>query len=259
MVETHSACALYHRFKNQGCEFFVVVCDYPLKRLEVGTVPFLPRFNGGSGSEESYWESGTEGTVHTCHRVAYAHGIPCVAVISAAYGHKICASMVACLWYRSLYSHLHCHFHSHRSGIGIEYVVHGWRGYLQKHFTKLYGWLVGEPAKHYVAHFFNLGDGSSIYARVVVAVDHAPPWWHAVDQFASVGKAYPYSVRAINFISGERVDGGCIWVPQVFPVECVEKCFHCFGFNFRKLQLKYIGVSVVMGLWKTDYKYSVFL
>ena len=95
----------------------------------------------------------SENGVHTGYRVAYRHGIPCVAVIPRPYGDEIAFRGLSA-GVPILYSHFHGDFDRYGTRIAIKYVLHG-RGYdLQKQFSEVDRRLVGEPTEHDVRHFF---------------------------------------------------------------------------------------------------------
>jgi hypothetical protein len=82
MVEIHSSCALDYRFKNQCCYLIGMFAQCLFKLIHGRRIPLFPEFNSRLLYKKAYWKSRTECSVHAGHRVAYAHGIPSVAMIA---------------------------------------------------------------------------------------------------------------------------------------------------------------------------------
>ena len=125
------------------------------KRSDTGGIPFVVELAGGRRNKIAGGERIPENGVHTGYRVAYRHGIPCVAMIPRPYGDEVAFRSLSA-GVPILYSHFHGDFDRYGTRIAIKYVLHG-RGYdLQKQFPEVDRRLVGESTEHDVRHFFQL-------------------------------------------------------------------------------------------------------
>lgn len=135
--------------------------------------PIHRRIGRREKGQNSGGERIPENGVHTGYRVAYRHGIPCVAVIPRPYGDEIAFRGLSA-GVPILYSHFHGDFDRYGTRIAIKNVLHG-RGYdLQKQFPEVDRRLVGEPTEHDVRHFFQLLFRRLVECGVVVSV-YGPP------------------------------------------------------------------------------------
>ena len=135
MVEIHTSGALYHRLENKSGDFVVMVDDDLLEAVGRRRVPFVVERTRRLRRKPSRRQSRAEQAVHTRHRVTYRHSIPRVTVVARADSHKVGLVLVACATERCLYRHLHSNFYRHRTGVGIEYVVHVRRQDFEQHFA----------------------------------------------------------------------------------------------------------------------------
>ncbi len=171
MIESHTAGPLYDWLEYHSGQSVGVLVDESLHRDEVGGIPFIIEAALGGIGEISFWKRRAEGPVHAGDRVAYRHGIPSVAMIPAADCGEICAAWIIV----GLDGHFHCHFSGHRSGIGIEYVLHRRRKNLKQQASELNSRRVGEATEHDVRHLFALLSGRLHEHRMGISMNHAPP------------------------------------------------------------------------------------
>ena len=153
MLEPHAAGSLHDGFEDKCRQFFVMgFYGFP-KRCDAGGILFIVESAGGRRDKIAGGERISENGVHTGYRVAYRHGIPCVAMIPRPYGDEVTFRDLSA-GVPVLYSHFHGDFDRYGTRIAIKYVLHG-RGYdLQKQFPEVDRRLVGESTEHDVRHFF---------------------------------------------------------------------------------------------------------
>ena len=134
MIEPHTAGTLNDGFQNQCSQFFVMLFHNVQQFQCVVGIPVAIKARLRTGSEIPHRQCRAEQGVHSGHRIAYGHCVPGISVIPATDGYEI---TFLCQMSPSgsrltfgipiLYSHFHGYFHSYRTGVGIKYLLHGWR------------------------------------------------------------------------------------------------------------------------------------
>jgi hypothetical protein len=128
-----------------------------------------------------------EQAVHAAHRVADAHRAERIPVIAAADGEKP-VLLGPSQGKPVLQAYLDCHLDRHRPSVGKEHMLEAIRAELDQPCGQANRGFVGKPAEHHVRHPLELVAHRRIEHRVAVAVDHAPPRCHPVDQLPPVLK-----------------------------------------------------------------------
>ena len=139
-------------------------------------------------------------------------------MIAAADGDKVIL-LAPVLGVPVLHSHFQGHFHGHRAGVRIEYLLHGRRNQRQEQFSEFDGGVVRQSAEHDVRHLAELFRGCPVQRRMVVTVYGAPPRGHSLYQRLSAFQRNRCSVRPLHLIYRQRIGGRSVWMPQMLAVE----------------------------------------
>ena len=143
-----------------------------------------------------------EQSVHPGDGIADRHRTKGVAVVAAPDRQQLVA-----LWPAGVVPVLDGHFQgdldAHRAGVAEEHVVEALRSKVDQRLRQPHRGLVGQSPEHHVRKRPQLTLDGGVEHRVVVAVDHAPPRRHSVDQFTPVLEVDPHPIGGRDPIGGE--------------------------------------------------------
>lgn len=101
-----------------------------------------------------------------------------------------------------LEGHLHRHFYSDRTAVGIEDGVQSRGQYAEEKLGQFDGGAMRKPSEHDVTHPTELQLGCGIEPWVIVAMDGSPPRAHAIDKFAPVFQIDAHALGAADGVNG---------------------------------------------------------
>ena len=126
MIKPHTACSLNNGFEDERRQFFRMFFNRLPQRDNIFRIPLPVKPGNRSRNKMADRKRRAEKTVHSRHRVADGHGIPGISVITGTDSHEIILIGFSCC-VPVLYSHFQGNFNSYRTGVCIEYLLHGRR------------------------------------------------------------------------------------------------------------------------------------
>ena len=171
VVHPHSPCSLEEGLHQQAVELVVVSAEGLLQ-------------SGNGGGDMDHVGAGTVGLEDevVVLVVADLHRLEGVAVVGVLQGQNQGALGFSPV-HVVLQGHFQGHLHRHAARVGEEGVVQIAGEKLPQLFCQPESGLVGEAAQHHVGELLHLLNDGPVELRVLVAVDHAPPGGHRVDEF----------------------------------------------------------------------------
>jgi hypothetical protein len=224
MIEAHASCSLNHRFENQSGQLFMMLFNGLPQRQQVGFQPLPAKLRLRCRNKVTHRKCLAEQTVHSGHRIADRHGIPGIPVIAGADGHEIGLFRVTGS-YLILNGHLQGYFYSHRTAVGIEYVLHGGRCQRKQFLSQGNGRFMSQSAKHDMSHAVQLLFDGPVQHRMIVPVYGTPPGRHSLNQACTVFQFNRTPFRAPDLIGRKRIQHRRIGMPQMLPVEVINNLF----------------------------------
>ena len=161
VVKAHSSGPLNDRFEDKGRQGVGFCLHFPFQRFDHREVHRFGKPSGKGIHEVLNSQAAVEDPVHPGYRVADRHGMPGVAVIPVADGHKgglgrfRAGALV-------LERHLHGYFHRDRTRIGIKDLVQALGQHREQTLGQTDGRGMGQPAEHYVRGAGELRPGGTV-------------------------------------------------------------------------------------------------